>query len=529
MMDRQEMFKAGVPEWGIRACILMLLVPNLLLFSVSTANVAAACGFYGIDPNDAQFSLVILYAGLVAFFPLERHISGCLTTRNYLLISLILEITTAYAAYLTRDFTILLIIRFVQGMANICLVAICISLIFNRLKTERSREIGYSVVYCTLLCISPVTVMVTAPFIDQVDYNELYLYVGYAFIPGGLMACLLLNGNRINPVINIKKLDWKSFVIYATALVSLGYMLTYGQQLNWFSNTSMRTAFILFICCAPAHLLRQRHLEHPFLNMAIFSFRSYRIGIVLLIILYLARGAFNLSTGYLVQVLHYSPTHLGAALRYNILGAVVGTLISSRMMLLRVPQRLICISGLFFLLLHHVWMIFLFNAQADESALVIPLFLQGFGAGLMLTAIIVYMVTSVPAELGPTAVATAVSVRLLGSLISIALINYFQLYGAATHADRLQQHLAAGNTYAQDRLMQYRHLFAGKLGDEQRVAQAADQLLKNVLEQQTTLRTAIAYYSIISWFLLLVMLVIALAPALQYKRVPLDSFRDIPV
>jgi DHA2 family multidrug resistance protein len=529
MINRQEIFKAGVPEWGIRASIFLLLVPNLLLFSVSTANVAAACGFYGIDPNDAQFSLVILYAGLVAFFPLERHIAGCLTTRNYLLISLILEISSAYAAYLTRDFTILLIIRFVQGMANICLVAICISLIFNRLKTERSREIGYSVVYCTLLCISPITVLVTAPFIDQVDYNQLYLYVGYTFIPGGLTSYLLLNGNRVNPVISIQKLDWKSFVIYATALVCLGYMLTYGQQLNWFSDTGMCTSLLLFACCAPAHLIRQRHLEHPFLNLAIFNFRSYRIGIVLLIVLYLVRGAFNLSTGYLVQALHYSPAHLGAVLIYNILGAVAGTLISSRMMLLRIPQRLIWISGLFFLLLHHLWMIFLFNTQADENALIIPVFLQGFGAGLTLTAIIVYMVTSVPAELGPTAVATAVSVRLFGSLISIALINYFQLYGAATHADRLQQHLAPGNTYVQDRLLQYRNLLAGKLGDEQHVAQAADQLLKNALEQQTALRTAIAYYSIISWFLLIVMLVIALTPALQYKRVPLDSFRDIPV
>lgn len=528
-MERPEIFKSGIPEWGIRICIFLLLVPNLLLFSVSTANVAAACGFYGIEPNDAQFSLIILYVGLVSFFPLERHFSGCLTTKNYLVLSLIMEILTAYAAYLTRDFTVLIIIRFVQGMANICLVAICISLIFNRLKTERSREIGYSVVYCTLLCISPLTTMVTAPLIDQIDYNKLYLYVAYAFIPGGIMAYFITTPNRINPVIEITKLDWKSFVLYTTALTCLGYMLTYGQQLNWFSSPRVCLAGGLLVLCASGHFIRQAHLERPFLNMAIFTYRNYRIGIALLIVLYLARGAFNLTSTYFIQVLHYSPGHLGYILIFNVLGAVIGTVISSRMMLGQIPHRLIWISGLVFLLAHHIWMIFLFSSQADESSFVLPLLLQGMGAGLMLTPIIVYMVTSVPTELGPTAVATAVSVRLFGSLLSIAVINYFQLYSSQQNADRLQQNLSSDGVLAQNRISQYQHVFSSNSVDRQHISQAANQLLRNTLEQQAAIRTAIDYYSIICGILLLAILVIAVAPAINYKRVPLDSFNDIPI
>ncbi|MET1056031.1 MAG: MFS transporter [Pedobacter sp.] len=503
------------------------MIPNLLLFSISTANVSAACGFYGIDPNDAQFSLIILYAGLVSFFPLERHCSGFFATKDYLLISLLAEVITAYAAYLTRDFMLLLIIRFIQGAANISLVAISISLIFNILKTERSREIGYSVVYCILLCISPLTILLTGPFIDQVDYNQFYLYCAFAFIPGGIFGYLILNGNRLSPKVSLPSPDWRSFIIYATMLVALSYTLTYGQQLNWLSSAKVRLSMALFLLGLCTHVLRQKYSSRPYLNMNIFKFKSYRMGIFMLVVLYLARGAFNFSTGYLSQFLKFSPEHLGYFLIYNMAGAIIGTIISSRMLLKKVPPRLIWINGLLFVLLHHGWMIFMFSTQADESAFILPLLIQGIGTGLLLTPIIVFMVTTVPEELGPTAVATAVSFRFFSSLLSIALINYFQLFGAQTHTNRFD--LSAETTLAQSRLNIYQQLLNGRYSDHQMADEGANMLLKNSIDQQSILKTATDYYVLICIMLVGAILFLAISPAIHYQKSALDSVRDIPV
>lgn len=529
MIAPPEMYKKWVPHWAVRICIFLLLVPNLLLFTISTVSINAACGFYGIDPNDANYTLIILYAALVSYFPLERRFSNYFVTKDYLLISLMMEVITAYGAYATRDLTVLLIFRFLQGIANISLVAICISLIFNHLQTERSREIGYSVVYCILLCISPVTTMVMAPFLDTLNYNDLYLIVVYAFIPGGLFAMLILSRQRLNRKIPLYQLEWQSFVIYGAALFSLTYVLIYGQQLNWFSDWSIIKGTIIFIVSLFLYIIRQRHLKRPYLNLNIFKYPAYRTGIALIIILYLARGAFNFTTQFFTQVLGMDPAHLGSILIFNVLGAITGTLISSRMLIFKRSPYIIWMAGFTILLIHYTWMIFLFSPQANTAVYYLPLLIQGIGAGMLLTPIIVFMVTSVPAEFGATAGATAVSMRLLGTTISIAIINYFQLYDTGLHFDRFQNQLSAIDPSAVSRLKAYAHVFASHGSDANASSRGASHLLRNVLDQQALLKTAIDYYTLISVLLFLTIIALAILPRLRPDKVALDSVKDIPV
>ncbi|MFC0513044.1 MFS transporter [Mucilaginibacter angelicae] len=529
MITPPKMYKDRVPEWAVKLCIFMLLVPNLLLFTISTASINAACGFYGIDPNDANYSLIVLYAGLVSYFPFERRFAAYLVTKDYLLISLILEIGTTYGAWCSRDLVSLLIFRFLQGIANISLAAICISLIFNHLKTERAREIGYSVVYCILLCISPVTTILTAPFLDTVNYNELYLIVMYAFLPGGLFAMLIMNRERLIPKIPLDHPDWQSFVIYAAALLSLTYLLVYGQQLNWFSDPGIIKGTIIFAVSLITYIIRQRYLKQPYLNLDVYKYPAYRTGIGLIIILYLARGAFNFTTLYFTNVLGMDPAHLGNILIFNILGAIAGTLISSRLMIFKRSFYLIWQAGFAILLTHYIWMIFLFSNQANDSAYYLPLLLQGTGAGMLLTPIIVFMVTSVPPDLGPTAGATAVSMRLLGTTLSIAIINYFQLYDTGLHLDRFKDQLSATDPAAVSRLKSYQHLLLRHNSDTGTSITGAAHMLKNLLDRQVLLKTAIDYYTLISILIFLTIIALAILPGLHTKKSTLDSVRDIPV
>ena len=529
MIAHPKMVKKWVPHWAVRICIFLLLVPNLLLFTISTASISAATGFYGIDPNDANYTLIVLYAALVGYFPLERRFSTYFVTKDYLLISLMMEVGTAYGAYCAHDLTVLLLFRFLQGIANISLVAICISLIFNHLKTERAREIGYSVVYCILLCISPVTTILTAPFLDSLNYNDLYLIVMYAFIPGGLLAMLIMNRHRLNRKIPLYQLEWQSFVIYTAALFSLTYVLVYGQQLNWFADTRIVKAAVIFVVTIFLYIIRQRHLKRPYLNLDIYKYPAYRTGILLIIVLYLARGAFNFTTLFFTQVLGMDPAHLGSVLMFNVLGAIAGTLISSRMMIFKRCPYLIWMAGFSILLVHYTWMIFLFTPQANTEVYYLPLLLQGIGTGMLLTPIIVFMVTSVPMELGPTAGATAVSMRLLGTTISIALINYFQLYDTGLHFDRFQNGLSAIDPAAVSKLQSYTHLFASHGSDTNASKNGAAHLFRNLLDQQALLKTAIDYYTLISILIFITILVLAVIPRLQGRQANLDNVKDIPI
>src|SRR5690606_15888505 len=107
MADKQ-LFKAWVPRWLIFLTTLLLLLPTLLLFAMSTANVSAAVGYYGIEPADVQFSLLVFYAAIAAFTPLETRFFNRIATKEYLLICLSLQLVFAYGVYHSHHLGVIL-------------------------------------------------------------------------------------------------------------------------------------------------------------------------------------------------------------------------------------------------------------------------------------------------------------------------------------------------------------------------------------------------------------------------------------
>ncbi|WP_448634398.1 hypothetical protein [Pedobacter panaciterrae] len=73
MIAVKPVFKRWAPEWLIRGTIFIVILPCLLLFGLSTANPNAAAGYYGIEPADVQYSMIIFYAAVASFFALERR------------------------------------------------------------------------------------------------------------------------------------------------------------------------------------------------------------------------------------------------------------------------------------------------------------------------------------------------------------------------------------------------------------------------------------------------------------------------
>src|SRR4051794_18638847 len=187
MANQMQIFKSWLPEWVIRCVIFVVLLPSMLLFGLSTANVTAASGHYGIEPADVQFSMIIFYAAVAGFVSLEKRFFNFVATKEYFFICTAIQITASYICYRTHNLSVLFIFRFIQGMANCGINSICLTLIFSRLSTERSREMGYSVFYCLLLCIGPFTTFITAPILEAYDFNALYKFIIFCYIPGSAL------------------------------------------------------------------------------------------------------------------------------------------------------------------------------------------------------------------------------------------------------------------------------------------------------------------------------------------------------
>ncbi|HEX9503419.1 MAG TPA: MFS transporter [Patescibacteria group bacterium] len=516
MTQRQLLFKSWVPEWLIKVAILMVLLPSFGLFGLSIINVGAAAGYYGIEPADVQYSMVILYAAVASFFALEKRFSNFIASRHYLLWGTILQIATSYLCYFIHNLPLLFICRFLQGLALSASVSICMTLIFNRLDSERSREIGYSVFYGVLLCATPFTSLVTAPITDAFDYNALYKWLIFMFPPGTLLLFTMMRNIRLNRKIPLYQVDWPSFVIYGLLLCILGYVLVYGQSRYWLQDKRILLSCLAALALFTLHVLRQINLRRPYLSLRVFKYRNFRLGTFYLFILYLCRGALNITTTYFAIVLKLDPIHIAYLLLANILGIIGGAVVSSRLILVKGPTRLVWMAGLTILLIFHIWMRLLFTSQANVSVYILPLIAQGLGIGLLMAPIVVFMVSSVPASLGGTASATGIFFRFLGFCTSFALINYFSLFRLSQHYDRFLQSLTALDPGMLQRTLAYRQALIVKGMVTDQAAIVATSLLKSSVNVQVQLRYMIDYYEMMSWLILGVILFIAPYP--YFKR-----------
>lgn len=522
-------FKSWVPVWLIRITMFIVIIPGLLLFGLSTASAAGAAGYYGIEPADVQYSMIAFYAAVAGFFALERRFFVFTATREYFLISTLLQVVTSYICFHTHSLPVLFAFRFMQGMANCMSTSICITLIFGSLRSERAREIGYSVFYGLLLCITPVSTIVTAPIIDAFDFNVLYKFIIFAYVPGTLLLLLIMNNIRLSKKMPLYQLDFYSFFLYSCLLCSLGYILLYGEQYYWFQD--QRIVYNAMACIALLALIifRQLHLKRPYLNLAVFKSRNFNIGILMILTLYIVRGALGITSQYFATVLGMDPIHIGYLMIANIGGIFLGVLVSSRLIILKRPMRLIWLYGFFLLLIFHVWMWFLFSTQADAGTFIIPLIVQGIGAGMLMAPIIIFMISSVPAALAGSASAMGVFFRFLGFYSSIAIINYFQLQHKAIHVNRFQDQLSGVEGIAGDRLTAYAKALSAKGVAPDQSVRIARGLLGRAVDAQASLRTMMDYYLFISIVLFVILLVIALFPYLNKTRINLLASQPSPV
>lgn len=522
-MSTEPLFKEWVPQWLIRVVIFLVILPSLALFGLSTANGSAAAGYYGIEPTDVQYSMVVFYAAVASFFALERRFFNFILVKQYLIISTVIQVLTSYICYSTHYLSVLFIFRFVQGMANCATTSICITLIFKQLHSERSREIGYSVFYGLLLCISPFSTLVTAPLINEFDFNVLYKAIMYLYLPGTVLLLTLMNNVRFNKRLPLYQVDWASFVIYAMALCLLGYVLIYGQQYYWLQDKRIVASIISIVVLLGIHVLRQLKLKRPYLTLDVFKYRNYTIGALLVFVLYICRGALGVTSTYFAAVLGMDSIHIGYIMLANMLGVILSVIISSRLIVLKMQMRFIWMAGFMLLLVFHVWMIFLFSSQATAEDFIVPLIVQGLGAGTLMTPVIVFMVSSVPVQLGGTASATGVFFRFTGFCSSIALINYFSLYKQGQHYNRFLQSINGGDPLTVQRLEGYRQMLIGKGMAPGEAGRLANGLLARSVNTQTLLRYAMDYYQFISWLIVAVLLIIALYPYINRTKVNVQS------
>ncbi|BAV06638.1 Major Facilitator Superfamily protein [Filimonas lacunae] len=531
MNPSTSLFKAWVPLWLAKIAVFLVLFTTTMLLAIGTVNVNAAAGYYGVEPADISYTMLVFYAALVSFIPIERRLSSRIQVKHYLVLVLVLNTVLSLLSYASADIREIYVLRFMHGFCCGAVVSVGLGLIFRNLNSERAREIGYSLFYCMLLTVPPFTSLVTTELVDTINFNKVYLVVAAAPIPGFVLLYFLLSPGYLGKrKIALYQFEWHSFVFLAITLLCIAYVFVYGQEKEWLEDAGIVRCIVIVLVLSAINVIRQRSLKRPFLHIEVFKARNFCLGALLLVILYIARGALNITTSYFSTVVGMDPFQLNTLMIWNMVGAVTGVFLSSRMLLALHHIRRILFIGFTVLFAFHGWMYFLFSQNADVTLFPIPLFMQGLGAGLLITPIVLFTVSAVPQQISGSAAMTGMAFRFFGTSLSTGLVNYFQMDLVKKHYDQTIQDVTLAQTTTQERLNLYKSVLSARgMGSEQ-AGKAAYGLLNKAGTSVSFTRFAMDYYWGICAMIVATLLLVMLSPVINKtwiqakQKFPIPSF-----
>ncbi|MDR2271156.1 MAG: hypothetical protein LBF27_09660 [Sphingobacterium sp.] len=521
-------FKEWVPEWLIKLILFSGLMPSMVLFFLPGANVNVTAGFYGAQPSDVQFLIILFYAGFVGFYVLERRFFQYFPTKQYYIIFNLLQLLNCYLMYSTTEISWVYGLRFFQGMLFASAVNLSISMIFSRLKTERAKEGSYAIFFGMLLCSSPFNSFVTAEFIDSFNFDELYFYAALSFVPGLLLIMVTMKPIRHHKPYPLFSLDWASFICYSFTVVSFGYLMVYGQERYWFSDASMLIVMIGGVAFFGLFMVRQKVVKRVYIELSIFRNKRFLLGILIVYMMYIERFSLTISNQYFLQIIQLDPIHLSYIQWFNILGTVCGVMLSLYWLLKRLAVKWIWIVGYCCLLAFHQYMFFSFESEGNEEHFWLPLVLHGFGVGLIMVPTILFVIASVRPQLGASAAAACLAIRYLGYTSSIGLQNFFQLVEHARHQEVFRDQLQSDNpifeSYIKAGAQQVMHH-----GLQYKEHAAALKLIAERVNKQAFVRYGMDYYELMSIISISILLLILISPSLKSMYKKLKNNRISPV
>lgn len=529
-MAKRQMpyFKKWAPEWLVKIILFSMTLPGIIIFFLPLANINAAAGYYGSEPADIQFSVALFYAGYVGFYSLERRFFSFLAAKEYFLLFTTLQILASLLCYSTHEIYILFPVRFMQGMLFAGNVNLSLTLIFTRLSSERGREISFSVFFGILICALPFNNLITADLIDSYNFNIVYKTAIFSYLPGLIFLTLAMSNYRTHARFHLYKLDWQSFGLFSTMLVLIGYITIFGQEYYWLEDNRILGSVIGIIVLGGISVFRQQAIKRPYIDLRVFRYRNFKVGLLILFVMYICRFASGIVNTYFASELHLDPFHISYINIFNLTGLVMGVIIACCMVLQKKNIRYIWGPGFLMLLIFHAVMYYSFDVQADEFNYYIPLFIQGLGVGLIMVPTIIFIISSVPAAIGPSAAATALAIRYLGFCISIALINFFELFEKSRHYNAFQDHLSAVDPEVKSFLHQQTAKLIARGMPEDKAVKAANKLLIGRMNVQDHVRFAMDYYEMMVWLLAASLLLIFLFPYLNRTALYLKSRRLSP-
>ena len=529
MSSAKPLFKPWVPNWLKIVTIISILFPSLVIFALYYNSTLAVAEYYSMDAMDVQYSVVVMYATVISYLALDSRLVKCFRLGSYTLVGIFINTVTCYICAISTSAEVFMFCRFIQGAVCAFLCNICMNLAFLCFSPKKAKVMGYTVFYGSLMVCVPFSAIFANIILNYFGVESVFYGFILFQIPGFILLFMTMNNRYLIRKFPLADIDWTGFIIYTAIVSILGYILVYGQQLEWLESSRIKNLIIILLIITPVYVVSSLYKRRPLIQLRLLRHRKYRHALILLSVFYISKGTTFFTYLYMQDVLGIDSVSMITIWGFNILGLMVGILGVSQMLLKDIAPRTIIMMGFFILLVFHTQMFFLFASTASEEKYYLPLFIQGVGTGSLFVPLIMNMVFSVEPKESSLVAFLGIAARYFGFCMAIALINYFQLYGSNSNYMDMATSYTMSNEIVHDTREDVIDQYVGKGLTYTEAAQKVDKQLRTTMKKEASIRAYMNYYSFIMGliFFLLVCLAVLRLPSRERLRERADVRRII--
>jgi DHA2 family multidrug resistance protein-like MFS transporter len=408
--------RAGRRAW---AGLAVLALPALLAsLELTVTHLALPTISQELGPSSTQLLWIVdIYAFLLAGSLITMGTLGDRIGRRRLLMigASAFGITSALAAYSTTP-EMLIATRALMGIAGATLMPSILSLVTTMFTNPRQRTTAIGLIIASVSAGTAIGPLVGGALLDNFWWGSVFL-LGVPF-----MVLLLIAGPLLLPEHQARtgRLDLISAALSLAAIMPIVYGLKQiaADDAGW----PAVLAVVAGLGFAAVFLRRQRTLADPFIDLRLFSNRTFNVALITLTFGIFVLWAANFFIAqYLQLVQGLSPLRAGLWTAPAALGVIAGSLLATRLAR-RVRPGLIIGTGLAvsaagFLILTRL------DASSELALLVTGSVVVSAGLGPMMALATDLVVGAAPPDRAGAASAISTTAPQLGGALGIAVLG----------------------------------------------------------------------------------------------------------
>ncbi|WP_286912960.1 MFS transporter [Flavobacterium sp. UBA4197] len=501
-MSGVSVFKPWVPNWAVIVILIFCMLHSMVLLGVYTSNVTYSASFLDVDVEDLQFSLCVTYGTFLATIMIESRLFKFFPTKKYFIVIYCLAALTFMLSAYTNNYSLFIILRMAEGILMALPWIPLRQLLITRFKSKNAVIIGFTCNYGALLLASPFIMNIAVWLLENYDWT--YMAYGSALFQILCVALVLLtfNNNRFHKKIPLYQVDWASFILVLTAILSGSFFFIYGERKYWFDSPQIIIALIVTLITGGLFIVRQQLVKRPCFDMQVFRYTNLRTGFFLFVVFYIARATLNICHSAMFTVWNWEPSRVAHVQYLNVLGNITGLVLAGVFLAKAVAMRYIFMLGFLIFAIYHLWFTFLFVPDVALMDIMIPYILQGVAVGILFVPLVLFTVSSVPAHYAPFSGTIGVTGRFWGSTVGFCIMQNAQVLLQNTHFTKLRRFVVPESPETQARMEKFAQGFIAKGYTVDEAHKLSVQQIVNTVSRQAVLLSDMEIFTVVGYALL---------------------------